>query len=588
MTSRIAGTFRQFRDLLTREQTEIMRAAGLLMIPALLTKITGLLFQLLTSTQLGSSPALSEFLFANSLPQLLADVLLTGAISTLVIPIFIQIRSQEGQESFVKFFNTVVNLMLGTFAIVSLLVIIFAPQIFPFVLEHIVRATPAELAKVNLPQIIDMLRVLMIPQFILGTSVFLSAGLNVYDRLFLPQLAPLFYNVGRIFSVMFLLPLTDKSPWALVAGVVIGSILHLIIQIPLARMLGLNWSWHIDFHSKYLKNFLKVAWPRLIAYSADIISSTVSTLIIAGYQVIFLPVMFYTNSLIYIVPGVIGYAFSVASFSTISRYYQNGQFEEINDIVRKIINQILFLSIPIVITLVILRLPVVRLTFGSLPGTEFSRNDTQMVSWALMFAGIGIMFSASRSYLYRLFYAAQNTAIPMIVSLISLGLEILLTILFANLFSNINDFSIRSIDWNLANFFIKGDGLAAVGGVTLAYSVTALIEFLLMLILIHRYVLKLDYGALFRSIMLKLIPASVTAVLMYGIYKLWDTLSFPIDAPSDFAGSTTLNLFMLTFVTIFTSWMIYFLVCYLLNIEEIRILRRVLNPLFRLGGLRIS
>lgn len=588
MTSRIVGTFRQFRELLTREQTEIMRAAGLLMIPALLTKITGLIFQLLTSTQLGSSPALSEFLFANSLPQLLADVLLTGAITTLVIPIFIQVKEEQGQAGFIKFYNTIVNLMLGIFSLVSLLVIIFAPQIFPLVLEYIVRPDQAELAKVNISQIIDMLRVLMIPQFILGASVFVSAGLNVYDRLFLPQLAPLFYNVGRIFSVMFLLPLTDKSPWALVFGVIIGSVLHFIIQIPLARMLGLNWQFKIDFHSKYLKNFLKVAWPRLIAYSADTISSTLTTLIIAGYQVIFLPVMFYTNSLIFIVPGVIGYAFSVASFATISRYYQKGQFEEINEIIRKIINQILFLSIPIVLTLVILRLPVVRLTFGSLPGTEFSRTDTLMVAWAVMFAGVGIMFSASRSYLYRLFYAAQNTAIPMLVSIFSLGLEIILTILFANLFSNSNDFSLRNLDWNLANMFVKGDGLAAVGGVTLAYSVTALLQFLILLFLINRYVLKVKYQALFRSLLFKIIPATVCALVMYGMYKLWDTLSFPIDAPATFAGSTTLNLFMLTFVTVFSSWMVYFLTCYLLNIEELRILRRVLNPLFKLGGIKIT
>lgn len=587
MTSRIVGTFRQFRDFLTQEQTEIIRAASLLMIPALLTKITGLLFQLLTSTQLGSSRALSEFLFANSLPQLLADVLLTGAISTLVIPIFIQSKDEQGQESFIKFYNTIVNLMLGIFAIISVIVIIFAPQIFPLVLEYVVRPEPSELAQVNVPQIIDMLRVLMIPQFILGASVFVSAGLNVYNRLFLPQLAPLFYNVGRIFSVLIILPMTDLSPWALVAGVIIGSVLHLIIQIPLARMLGLKWQLYIDFDSKYLRKFLRVAWPRLIAYSADTIGSTVTTLIIAGYQVIFLPVMFYTNSLIYIVPGVIGYAFSVASFATISRYYQKQQYDEINDIIRKIINQILFLSIPVVLTLVILRLPVVRLVFGSLPGTEFDRTDTRMVAWALMFAGIGIIFSASRSYLYRLFYAAQNTSIPMIISMVSLGLNIVLTILFANLFSNMTDFSLGSIVWNPQLLFQKADGLAAVGGVTLAYSTTALIEFLLMLFLIHRYVLEINYKNLYRSALLKLIPTTVTAALMYGMYKLWDTFSFPIDAPTDYVGSTTLNLLMLTGLTVFSSWMVYFLTCYLLNIEELRILRRVLNPVFRLGGLRI-
>jgi putative peptidoglycan lipid II flippase len=589
MTSRVISTIRQVRDVLTREQTEIIRTAGLLMIPALLTKITGLAANLLTSNQLGvDSASLNEFLFANALPQLLADILLTGAVSTLVIPIFIQVKEEEGDAGFQNFFNTIVNLMLMIFAVVAAVVILFAPQIFPLVMNYIVRPSPEVYALIDADRIIQMLRALMVPQFILGASVFLSAGLNVYDQLLIPQFAPFFYNIGRIFSVLILLPLMNGSPWALIVGVVLGSILHFSIQLPLSKLVNLKWRWFVDWRSKHLWTFFKVAWPRLLAYSADTVSSTLTSLIIAGYNIAFLSVMYFASSLINIIPGVIGYSFSVASFASLSRHYQRKEYEEVNEIMRKIINQIVFLSLPIILTLIILRLPTVRLMFGALPGTYFDRDATLMVAWATMFAGPGIIFAATRSYLYRLFYIAKNTFVPLLISLLTLFTDIIFTIIFANLFSHMTDFSLKNIVWDLNYFFDTGHGLAAVGGATLAFTLSSLIEFVIMLILINKFVVKIKFQDLLRGLALKAIPTIATAGVMYAMYKLWDTYSFPIDAPATFVGSTTLNLFLLTSLTVFTSWMVYFLLCYLLGVEEIRILRRVLNPVFRLGGLHIK
>lgn len=624
MTAFVTKTIRSLTDVLTKEQTQIIRTAGLLMVPALLTKITGLFFNLLTATQLGSDRALNEFLFANALPQLLADVLLTGAISTLAIPILIQVKEEQGNEAFHKFYNTIVNLMLGVFVMVSFFVIVFAHQIFPFVMQNIVRPDPVVYSQVHVDTIVGMMQVLMIPQLILGASVFLSTGLNAFDRLLIPQLAPLFYNIGRIFGVFILLPLSNNSPWALVFGVILGALLHFVIQIPLARMLGFQWKFSlngfwilfvpfIDFgfmcwgrtrslitgqkyqprrmnipsESVYVYRFFKVAGPRLVAYTADSMGETINNLLIAGYNVRFLSVMFYVNSLANIIPGIIGYAFSVASYPTLSRLYAKKDFSEINRVIVQTINQITFLSLPIVITLIVLRLPVVRLVYGLLPNTSFDRVDTLMVAWTMLFVSFGIIFYASKWYLYRMFYVAQNTVIPLLASFTSLGMIVVLTPMFANLLSHSDNFSFAAIEWSIHNLSNDGGGIAAVGGAGIASTLTAMVEFFLLLYLVNRYVVPVDFYTLTRRLLQKVIPTAATTATMYGMYKLWDTFSFPIDAQAGFGGSTTVNLVMLTGLTVFTSFMVYYLLCYLLNVEELRILKRVLNPVFRLGGLRI-
>lgn len=590
----------------------------MLMIPALLTKVTGLLVGLLTANKLGRGAVFETFLYANELPSFLAEIILTGAISTLVIPIFIQAK-EESESVFFKLYSTVINLLLGSFTVIALFVIIFASPIFDFTVKHIINpaedtclypyyydfkefnrrselplSDPSNCVNFSGTQIVILMQALMLPQLILGMSVFVASGLNVYNRFLLPQLAPLFYNVGRIFGVMVLLPISQGSPndpgspWALVAGVYIGSVLHLVIQLPLAKMLGLHYRMEVDLKLSYLKNFFAVSIPRLIAYSADSFGVVLNKLIISGFSAGFLSTMFYAQSLANMVPGVIGYAFSVASFPTLSRLYAQKRFDEINDIVIKMINQIVFLAAPIIVALIVLRLPIVRLAYGLGSGTDFDRLDTAIVGWTLLFFAVGIVFTTTKWYLYRLFYVAQNTVVPFFVSFFSLGLTIVLTIMLGNLFSHADQFALNRIPLKLENLFVAGDGLAAIGGAALAISITAFVEFIVLLILVDAVVVKLDFHNLLTSFYKKFWPVVLTAALMYLMYSIWDTFSLPIDATSSFAGSTTVNLALLTGVTTATSFLVYYLLCHLFGVEELKILRKILNPIFKLGGIYIK
>ncbi len=591
MTALVRRAIRNMTDLLTKEQTEILKTASLLMVPALLSKSLGYVYILLVSTQLGNGIELTDFNTANAIPEMLTNILLLGVVSAVVIPVFIDAKEHKGERGFLNVYNTLITVVMAIFLAVSVLMIFFGPQLLSLFTD--LSEYPGKLDRV-----LAMMRFLMVPNFILGISMFISSGLNVYHRILVPQLAPVLFNIGSIFSVLFLLPLMNYNPWALVIGVFLGSILHLIIQVPLIRMLGVKYTPTLDFQDEYVRKVAKLALPRGAAFAAEqfalLFTKAVASSILlvrevggTAVQVTAINVLTYANSLALVIPSLFGYSFAVASFPTISKLYTHQRYEEISEIIARTLNQIFFLAIPFTAAVVILRLPVVRLTFGLLPGTAFTREDSSLVAWVLLFLGLGLVFTSGKWFLYRLFYAAKDTVTPLWIALAALIVSVLSTVLMTNLFSHNTELSVSGIQFTLENFLIRGNSAAAIGGPALGITLGTIFEYFVLLIMVHKRVTRLDVSYILDGMLRKLIPTVSMIGLMYFMYKTWEYLSFPIDAEPGFQGSTTFNLILLTTLTTFTSFMVYYLLCYLFRVEELRILRRFLNPIFKLGGLHI-
>jgi putative peptidoglycan lipid II flippase len=588
MRERVKNTISSINGLLSKEQTEIIKIASLLIIPSILTKITGQVCSLIMASFYGTSGKGSLFIVADALPQMVANILLFGVVGAVVIPVLVEVKQKENKERFLEFYSTVFNLALIMFSIAAVIIVIFADRLMPFVLQYLIDPNQ-KLNQADVGLVVDMMRALFIPQILLGASVFIGSGLNVYNRFLLPQLSPLFYNAGMLIGYIIFIPLFDKSPWALVAGVIIGSILHLLLPIPLSRSLGLQVKLVINLRDPYLHKLIKIAIPRLLAFSSEQIASMANKFISFGYNLAYPAAQLYVGSIINAIPMLFGYTFAVASFPTLAGLYTDGKHDQFREVVNKTINQMVFLSIPFVVTLMILRLPVVRLVYGLLPG-QFDRDSTYLTAWLLMFMSFGVIFSTIRGFVYRIFYAAHNTRIPLFISLISMAVTVIGSIYLSNYFSHFSVFSIGQLRWNPEFFLTKADGIAAIAGIGLSTSLAVAIEVILLMILFHRRIIKLEWQKLLNQLLIKLGIGVIMGGLMFAMYKMWEGLdALPVDAdPSQFTGSTTLNLIILTTITVFTSFMVYYLLCILFQIEEIKILRRFLNPLLRLGGIHIK
>lgn len=586
MTQLLKNRIKNITWILSKEQTVILETAFLTMIPILLTKITGQFFSLLAASYFGTgNQGWNQFLLATSIPDMLTNVLLGGAIGSVIIPGLIAIKKKQGKEVFLKAYNSVITSAIFLFSIISILLALLADIIFPLFLKTLLPGQ-TELDQSEISQIVSMMRVLLIPQIILGVSVLVSSGLNIYNRFLVPQLAPLFFNIGRILGLVILVPLMDYSPWAIVIGVLVGSVLHLGIQLPVFRMIGFNYRLSFSY-TKDLRNMLFVSLPRTLALMSENIALTFNDFL--AFQIGGLASLNYANSISLIVPSLFGATFAYASFTTLTELFEDQDWDKVKYIITKTLNEMFFLALPFVITILILRVAIVRLAFGILPNTRLDLEGTYQIAWVLLWFAVGHIFICGKWFMYRVFYAARQTLVPLIVSIISLILTVVLGVLFTNLFSHNSEFSITSTNLSLENFFTRGNSIAAVGGIALGMSIAYSIEFLILFVIFNSTKVRLNLRSLAISLGKKLIAGISMFIVMYVIYKTWNILTYalPVSASLAYRGSTTINLLMLTLITVFTSFMVYYLVCLFFRVEELKILKRYLNPIFRIGGLRI-
>ena len=566
----VKKTISSIRSILTREQNEILSAAAMLMVLMLATKIVGMVFLSLVSSQFGSSADLDNFFLASAVPEMITNIILLGAVSGTIIPVLIHIKEKEGEEHFARSFSTIMNVGMLAFIFLSILVMIFAKYTIPLAVELTQRGE--DLTEADIKNVISMTRMLLIPQIILGISAFISSGLNIHHRFIIPQLAPLLYNLGKIIGIIFLIPVLDNKVWALVWGTLIGAVLHLLIQLPLWKQLKIGYRMtYFDIKDKNFKEAVKLALPRMLGLSVEEIARLADTLISFSLTIGSLASYQYAVRLTAIPLNLFGTSYAIASFPSLSRLWANGSKEEFEILVRKIINQVLFLALPVSGLFIILRVPIVRLVYGILGGS-FTWADTLQVSWVLMFFAIGISLETLRTTLFRIYFAIHNSIVPLISSVFVLIFGVITGILLTNYFSNFYEYSILKITFEPSYFFSRSDGPLAVGGLALSSSLVFSAEFFLLIFILRYKKVINNLRGLGKEMIIKLFA---TVVMMYSAYvmsKFWEEI---------LQTDRTLQVIILTATTAITAFIIYLLTCKILRIEEVNVFMRFVIRTFK-------
>ncbi len=557
----------RIRHFITSESKSIVRASVLMMMLTFLTKIVGLLTKTVAVSRLGTEKY-GLFVAANALPELLSTLLILGTITSVIIPILVEVLEKKDTKEFSNLFSSVINSGVIAFSISAILVIIFADKLTPFVIENL--ASPKEpYSQKEINTIVSMMRWLLAPQIILGVSAIISSALNAYKRFFIPQLAPIFYNFGILFGATFLIPALDGSPWGITWGMLIGAIMHLLIQLPLVKQLKIGYQFKIDFSDDKLKEILVIGLPRVITVAADQIAIAIDKVISIGLGLAAVGAYDLAVRLVSIPFSLFANTFSLAAFPQLAAQYSKGDISGFKRTFTRVFNQILFLTIPITMILLVLRVPLVRLFYG-LFGEEFTWENTLMVSWVVFFFSIGLIPEVLGVFLNRAFYAIHDTIRPLIVGIYIVTGGIVTGILFTNYFSHIDTFSLKALTFNLDFFSSKSTGIAAVGGLALSSSLVYSSATVFLIILLSRKIGRLSFKKFYLNIVKKSIYGIIMAGLMYTLFKLWDGV---LDT------ARTINVFILTISTIIPGISIYLWFGYLFEDPEVKIVDKVFSIL---------
>lgn len=398
------------------------------MIALILNNVANLAYLVLSATTFGTQGEMDAFFAANRVSEILFYLLAGGALGSAFIPTFTGLLTQEKRETAWKLASSVANLALIILILAAVLAAVFAQPIVRYVLAPGFAADPALEALT-----VDLLRLMLPSAVIFGISGLAMGILNSHQKFFIPALTPALYRLGLIFGVIFLAP--RMGIFGLAWGVLIGSTLHLISQIPsLMRVKGRQYFPMLGLKMAEVREVGILMAPRLFGVAAVQLNHLVNIRLASYMALGGLSSLQWALSIMLMPQAIIGQAVATAALPTLSAQYALGKFAELRGSLVASLRGILFLALPATVGLIFLRQPIVALMFEY---GRFDARSTEMVAWALLWYAAGLIGHCVVEIFSRAFYALHNTIIPVVVGVLAMALNIGLSIFFAGWFERI-------------------------------------------------------------------------------------------------------------------------------------------------------
>jgi len=471
---------KSIRQLLNSQQTTVLSAASLIMVMIIASRVLGLIRQRILAYYFVPGD-LSLFFAAFRLPDTIFEVLVFGTFSSAFIPIFSK-ALKTGNKRAWEIAGRVVTIGLLAFAILAIILAIWAPQIYSVIAPGFGDGETARIA--------SLARILFAAQGFFVVSYVLTGVLESLRRFLVPALAPIFYNLGIILGTVFLAPKIGLMAPAV--GVVIGAAAHFLVQYPLSRKLGFRFVWKIDADPD-VKKVGELAYPRVIDLAFDQGGKTVELFLSSIISQASYTYYIFANSLQLLPVTLFGTSLAKAVLPLLSR--ADGNLKEFRRVLLTAVFQAIFFTLPLAAALIVLRIPIVRLVYGT---KIFDWEATVQTGMVLSVYAVGIVTQTLMSILARSFFALHDTKTPVKISFI--GLALLIT----------GDF-----------LLVKGFGLP-VWALAASFAFSTYIEAIILIILIHKRIGQIVNWSFIAHIFKVLISVVISGSAMFFLLKFFD------------------------------------------------------------------
>jgi len=522
--------------LLSARQTSILSGAAVLMVTVAASKVLGLVRDRLLA-HFFNPDQLAVFLAAFRIPDLMFQVLIFGAVSVAFIPVFTDYLQEKGEREAFDFASSILNIVLVAFALVSLIVIFFAGPLTNVIVPGFTYQQKEMTAILT--------QIILVGQILLVVGAFFTGICQSYQRFIIPALSAVLYNVGIISGIIFLTPFWGIFGPAI--GVIIGASLYILIQIPLVTALGFKHKLIFDFRSPGMKEILGLMSIRTVGVAAEQINETVGIILASLISTSSVTFLTFAQHLQTVPIGLFGVTLAQAALPVLSQERSRGETEPFKITLLTTMNQILFLSLPAAAILIVLRIPAVRLVFGA---SQFNWEATVLTGKTLAYLSIGLVAQSVTLLLIRAFYALKDTRTPVAVSVLSVILNIALSVWFVRV--------LHLEVWSLG----------------LSYAISSNFAFVLLLYSLNQKVEGFDLPRLFLPTLKIVLAAVVAAIALYLPIKALDQLVFDT--------TKTINLILLTGIASIFGLSVYLLLVWFLKVKELETFGGLIKKFYKM------
>lgn len=403
-------------NLFNHKTKNVVAAAALLAAAGLASRLLGFARNALLAYFYGAGDVLDAYFLAFRLPDFFFNLFLFGAFSAGFVPVFIRLKNQNKEQAW-RLAGDVLNITFVVFSVFGVLFFWLAPWLLKYIAPGF---GPDKLALA-----VKLSRIMFLQPVFLGLSVVFSGILQANHKFLSYALAPIFYNIGIIFGILVLVP--KLGPVGLAWGVVLGALMHMLVQYPAARASGFRYRPVFSFRMAGLKGIFSIVVPR----SGSLILNQLNLVIMAALASFLgtgrVAVFNLANDLNGLILGVVAIPLGIAVFPALSQAVSKDHSADFAEILLKTARQLLFVMIPSVILFLILRAQIVRLTLGY---GKFDWADTILTIQTLAFFLVGLIFQGILTLLLRAFFAQEDARTPFWVLfcgiLVSLGASLAL------------------------------------------------------------------------------------------------------------------------------------------------------------------
>lgn len=505
----------------------IKKTFSIIFVITLIVKVLGLLRDIVFAKFYGTGYVATAFFASIRIPTQLIDIILSSAIVSVFVPVFNEIIQKKGKEQANAFASNFVNIVAIISTIISVLGIIFAPQVVK------VLAGGFDLKTYELT--VELIR-LTFPMVIFTAIAFSFVGyLQSYKEFNVPAMIS---GISNIVIILFLLFFREKFDIHGVACcMTFAWLLQVLIQLPFIKKYGYKFSFKINFRDENIKKIILLAFPIIISTAVLPVNNLVATRIASGINDNAVATLEYAYKLFLVISGVFTYAIGNIIFPDLSRASAEKNADEYVSLIHKALKMMSFLLIPLTIGIAIYSKDIVSTIYER---GEFTATSTLMTSGALLYYCLGILGSGFVEVLNKSFYAKQDTKSPLLIGIIIILVNLMLSIILSN--------------------------LIGVNGLALSTAITTTINALILLYVANRKEKNVISKSLISSILKMLLSALIMGIIVYFSNYYLSLV---------FENTFIMNLIRMTIGAVI-GVIIYYISTSILKVNELN--------LFKLGG----
>jgi putative peptidoglycan lipid II flippase len=406
------------------DKRHILKSASIISLVTVVSRVLGYVRDQRITLLLGTTLSADAYVLAYRIPNLFRRLVAEGSMTASFIPVFSGYMQEKSREEVWDFANRLFWTLALVAAVISILGMVFSPAVVQVFSG----------ANVARDQAVDLNRIIFPYLFFIALAALAMGILNCFHIFGLPAATPVMLNVATIlFSVGIVWQHFKDAATSLAVGVLVGGVLQFLIQVPTLVRRGMTFAFGISFSHPAIREVARLMLPRLFGIGIGQINLLIDTKFATAAKMPAgsLAALYVADRVMELVLG--GYAIAVATaiLPMMSHQAAVKDYESLKKTLSFSVRIVAFITIPAALGLMVLREPIIRVLFQH---GEFVASSTRLTARALLYYAIGLPALATVKLVVPAFYSTKDTKTPVIVASISLVINIILNILFLQVF----------------------------------------------------------------------------------------------------------------------------------------------------------